>query len=109
MRRLRRSRYCRYSGLRRNSEKSNKYGGSGSIPVHGPSFYSTVVFVALHDGVYTAHQQLPIETVVVVSCLTKSMGNYPRFYMMLTHNIYAFHSMFTGKYRMPMTISRRRK
>jgi hypothetical protein len=80
-----------------------------AIPVHGPNFYSTIAFVALHEGVYTAHQQLSVEAIVVFSCLSKSMGNYPRFYMMLNHNLYASRSMFAGKYRIPITISRRRK
>jgi hypothetical protein len=80
-----------------------------AIPVHGPSLYSAVAFVALHEGVYTAHQQLPVEAVVVFSCLPKSMGNYPRFDMMLSHNLYTSHSMFARKYRIPITISRGRK
>jgi hypothetical protein len=50
-----------------------------AIPVHGPSFYSAVAFVALHEGAYTAHQQLPVEAVVVFSCLSKSMATIPDF------------------------------
>jgi hypothetical protein len=80
-----------------------------AIPVHGPNFYSAVAFVALHEGVYTAHLQLPVEAVVVFSCLSKSMGNYLRFYMMLNHNLYASHSMFAGKCLIPITISGCRK